>query len=648
MLTVLIALGSFVLYIVAYRTYGRYLARRVFQVDPSRTAPSEELCDGVDFVPSRRELVFGHHFTSIAGTGPIVGPAVAVVWGWVPALVWVLVGSIVMGAVHDFGSLVISMRHKGRTIADLAGDVVNPRVRLLFLLVVMLGLWIVLAVFGLVIAAVFSIFPSSVAPVFLQIPIAVGLGIWMKRGGSLLLGTVVAVVLMYGSIVVSANYGWAQVVLPAAITDHISAVGFWTLILLVYVFIASVLPVQWLLQPRDYINSWQLLIAMGLLLVGLVVAAPPIVADAVNFTPAPAADGAWVPSFLPFLFVTIACGAISGFHCLVASGCSSRQLRSEGDAQYVGYGAMLTEGFLAVLVILACVAGIGLGTDGGTVRGHSLETGAVIMTRLTFEGTEAWKWHYAVWGGDKGLGANLAPFVEGAANVMAAIGLSKALATAIMGVFVASFAATTMDSACRLQRYVISELFTGNRTITSGEVCRACGYDVKGLADDASCPECGGRERNTIRRAFGVRGFLAGRYVATTLAVVSAGALALSDAPRLGLAQAGKGGLILWPVFGATNQLLGGLALLVLTVWLVRTRRPRWVTAAPMVFMLAMTGWAIAELVRHFAPPEPNWPLLGVGVMMLAMEVWIVVEAARLMFRYEPLIDAARAKAAGE
>lgn len=184
MLTVLIALGSFVLYIVAYRTYGRFLARKVFQVDPGRLSPSEELCDGVDFVPSRKELVFGHHFTSIAGTGPIVGPAVAVVWGWVPALIWVLVGSIVMGAVHDFGSLVISMHHKGRTIADVAGDVVNPRVRLLFLLVVVMGLWIVLAVFGLVIAAVFSIFPSSVAPVFLQIPIAVGLGIWMKRGGA--------------------------------------------------------------------------------------------------------------------------------------------------------------------------------------------------------------------------------------------------------------------------------------------------------------------------------------------------------------------------------------------------------------------------------------------------------------------------------
>ncbi len=624
-MTVLIALGSFVLYIVAYRTYGRFLARRVFKIDPTRTPPSEELCDGVDFVPSRKELVFGHHFTSIAGTGPIVGPAVAVVWGWVPALLWVLIGSIVMGAVHDFGSLVISMRHRGRTVADLAGDVVNPRVRLLFLLVVVMGLWIVLAVFGLVIAAVFSMFPASVLPVMLQVPIAIGLGIWMKRGGSLLLGTVVAVGLMYATIVVSANYEWAQLSVPGVITNHLSAIGFWTLILLGYVSIASVLPVQWLLQPRDYINSWQLLVAMGLLLVGLVVAHPPIVADAVNFAPEPAVEGGWVPSFMPFLFVTIACGAISGFHCLVSSGCSSRQLRSEGDAQYVGYGAMLTEGFLAVLVILACVAGIGMGEDVERLKRITEPPGTGIYISLL--GQAAWNEHYQFWGGDKGLGDKLAPFIRGAANMIGALGISMSLATAIMGVFVASFAATTMDSACRLQRYIIAELVIGNRTVTAGIVCRACGYDVQGLGDDALCPECGTGERNTVWRAHGFRGLVANRFVATGLAVVTAGALALSDAPQAGLAGAGKGGLILWPVFGATNQLLAGLALLVITVWLVRNKRPAWVSALPMVFMLAMTGWAIVELIRHFASGDQNTLLLGISILMLGLEIWIVVEA---------------------
>lgn len=651
MLTVAIAFGSLILYVVAYRTYGRYLSRRIFKIDPARTTPATELNDGVDYVPSRRELVFGHHFTSIAGTGPIVGPAVAVVWGWVPALVWVLVGSIFMGAVHDFGSIIISMRHKGRTIADLSKDIINARVRILFLIVVLVGLWIVLAIFGLVIATIFQLYPSSVMPVFLQIPIAVGLGFWMRRGGSLLAGTVVAIVLMYGSVAVAANYEWAQIVLPAAITGWISPVAFWTLILLVYVFIASVLPVQTLLQPRDYINSHQLLIAMGLLMLGLVIAHPPIVAETVRLRPEPATPGGFVPPFLPFLFVTVACGAISGFHCLVASGCSSRQLQTEADAPMVGMGAMLTEGFLAVLVILACCAGIGMGTPARiffaqqqSYPGANLETvlplsdaamagDYPILLEGTLQSENAWNYHYATWGGDAGLGSMLAPFVTGSANMIEAIGLSHALAIAIMGVFVASFAATTLDSATRLQRYVIAEL-AGHRpaNLADSGLCAACGYHMQGLPDDAPCPECNAPERQPARAPqTPLAAFVGNRYIATTIAVLTAGLLALSDAPSVGLAAAGKGGLILWPVFGATNQLLGGLALLVITVWLVRRRVPAWVTAVPMVFMLAMTGWAIVELTRQFLRPldagDPvKWHLVVVSILMLALEIWIVVE----------------------
>jgi len=629
--TVAIAVGAFVLYLVAYHTYGRYLARRIFRLDAARRAPAEELSDGIDYVPSRKELVFGHHFTSIAGTGPIVGPAVAVVWGWVPALVWVLVGSIVMGAVHDFGSLVVSMRHQGRTIADLAGDVVTPRVRLLFLLVVVVGLWIVLAVFGLVIAVIFKEYPSSVLPVFLQIPIAIGLGVWIRRGGSLIPGTVIAVLLMYGSIAVAASAEWAQIVLPAAVTEVISPVAFWTLILLGYVFVASVLPVQTLLQPRDFINSWQLIIAMGLLLIGLLIAHPPIVADAINMKPAPATPNSVVPGFMPFLFVTIACGAISGFHCLVSSGCSSRQLRSEGDAQYVGYGAMLTEGFLATLVILACVAGIGMSTNAGISGGLGSQT-------ATIAGREAWLHHYATWGGDSGLGDKLAPFVRGSANMIETIGLSQGLAIAMMGVFVASFAATTLDSATRLQRYVIAELAGGaKRALPSEVVCDACGYSLAGIPDRSKCPECRADACAThTPPPRGVTTLLANRYVASGIAVATAAALALSDVFTRGLAGAGMGGLILWPIFGATNQLLGGLALLVVTVWLVRDRRPAWVTAIPMVFMLAMTGWAIAELVVGFARAEGKAHLLAISVLMLALEIWIVIEAVILISRQQP------------
>ncbi len=642
--TVLIAVGAFFLYIIAYRTYGRYLARRIFALDPERVAPSRELEDGIDYVPSRKELVFGHHFTSIAGTGPIVGPAVAVAWGWVPALLWVLIGSIVMGAVHDFGSLVISMRHKGRTIADLSKDVINPRVRWLFLIVVLVGLWVVLAVFGLVISAVFARFPSSVAPVWLQIPIAIGLGLWIRRGGSLLLGSVVAVGLMYATIVLAANFPWMQVVLPASITDHISPAAFWTILLLVYVFIASVLPVQTLLQPRDFINSWQLLIAMGLLLLGLLVSHPPIVGEAFVRRPEPATAGGYVPPILPFLFVTIACGAISGFHCLVASGCSSRQLRSEGDAQYVGYGAMLTEGFLATLVILACVAGIGLGVRIEIAPIMNAGSAPPPMVVQTLEGAPAWDLYYATWGGSRGLGAKLEPFIVGSANMIESLGISHALAIAIMGVFVASFAATTLDSACRLQRYVIAELASGGASLPSEVVCRACGYCVEDLSGD-TCPECGGVGTRIVRTLPqpGVRGLITNRFGATAIAVLTAGALALSDLPSKGLAGAGAGGLILWPIFGATNQLLGGLALLVLTVWLVRSRRPFWVTAIPMVFMLVMTGWAIGDMIMGFAGRSGQLHLLLISALMLGMEIWIVLEAGLFLLRGHERVQASRA-----
>lgn len=710
MQTVAIAIGAFVLYLVAYHTYGRWLARRVFRVEPDRTTPAHEVNDGVDYVPSKRDIVFGHHFTSIAGTGPIVGPAVAVVWGWVPALVWVLVGSIVMGAVHDFGSLVISMRHRGRTIGDLASDVINKRVRVLFLLVMLVGLWVVLAVFGLVIAVIFREYPSSVVPVFAQIPIAVALGVWVRRKGNLILGSIIAVGLMYATIAWSASIQWELYpIVQAFITAHVSEVAFWTIILLVYVFIASVLPVHTLLQPRDFINSWQLLIVMGLLVLGILASRPPIVADAVNFRPEPATPGAHVPSFFPFLFVTIACGAISGFHCLVASGCSSRQLMSERDAQYVGFGAMLTEGFLATLVIIACVAGIGMGTGEFYLYGKGIPATEYpgLLDQIGSEMSEseraawlesgapraheAWHHHYATWGGEKGLANKLEPFVIGSASMIETLGIEFRLALALMGVFVASFAATTLDSATRLMRYVIAELAGAGRLDPTRSMCGDCGYPIDGLTAPL-CPECGSEERSMQKpRAKNVvAAFFMNRYGATAVAVLSAGLLALSDGVRvervyasadwvndpfswtvpvtmggefvepnsieadftaevmkldgaadvvdhrysLDLTKAGTGGLVLWPIFGATNQLLGGLALLVITVWLVKQNRPYFVTAIPMAFMLTVTGWAIVDMIHGFATTGTRPLLLVVMSLMLLLEVWIVIEGGILQWKH--------------
>lgn len=652
MSTVLLIICVFVLYVVAYNTYGRYLSRRIFRLDANRPTPACEFDDGIDFVPSHRSLVFGHHFTSIAGTGPIVGPAIAVVWGWVPAMLWVVIGSVFMGAVHDFGSLIISMRHQGRTIADLTGDVINPRVRVLFMIVCVVGLWIVLAIFGLVIATIFKLYPSSVMPVFIQIPIAIGLGIWITRGWNLLLGSVIAVAMMYASIAWSASSDlFAYGVFPASMTSHLSEVGWWTLILMIYVFIASVLPVNVLLQPRDFINSWQLLIAMGLLVLGVLVAQPPIVADALRFTPDPSASGVPAPPMFPFLFITIACGAVSGFHCLVSSGCSSRQLRTEADAQYIGYGAMLTEGFLATLVIIACTAGIGMVANGQD--GHAV-----------------WLQYYQQWGGDSGLGTKLTPFIEGSANMIGAVGVSHHFAITLMGVFVASFAATTLDSATRLQRYVIAELAGGGRGEPASQ-CAICDYSLSGVPVGSACPECGSDKAKQCRNPkWRVRSCLTNRYGATLVAVTTALFFALSDAIavtwqsrgmfpngsgrwreigslwsqdktlwyELNFQQAGLGGLTLWPIFGATNQLLAALALLVLSVWLRKSGRPSWMVLIPAFFMVTITAMAIVELAFGFWD-QMQFTLLVVSVVLLALETWILVEGLRILLNRKKQSD---------
>ncbi|MCA9054038.1 MAG: carbon starvation protein A, partial [Planctomycetaceae bacterium] len=276
MVTLVIAAGAFVLYIVAYHTYGRWLSRKIFQLDPQATVPSVALNDNTDYVPTARGVVFGHHFTSIAGTGPIVGPAIAIMWGWVPALIWVLFGSVFIGAVHDFGALVVSMRNRGQTVGDIAGRVLNPRVRMLFLMILLFGLWVVLAIFGLVIAAVFKMFPESILPVWLQVPIAVGIGVALHRKGAhLLLPSVIALATMYLTVWFGAGCpgtGWEGGALGEWVRSfnaHLQAwpIWLWTAVLLAYCYAASVMPVWILLQPRDYINSLQLISSLGLILI---------------------------------------------------------------------------------------------------------------------------------------------------------------------------------------------------------------------------------------------------------------------------------------------------------------------------------------------------------------------------------------------
>lgn len=591
MQTLAIALGALVFYIIAYHTYGKFLARKIFKLDPGARVPSVEMADGNDYVPTRKSVIFGHHFTSIAGTGPIVGPALAVIWGWLPALLWVLFGSILIGAVHDFGALVVSIRNRGQTVGDIAGRVLSQRTRVLFLSVLFLALTIVLAIFGLVIAAVLKQYPSAILPCLVQIPIAVAIGTYLhRRGVNLLIPSLLTLGIMYLTVAFG-NIGFLATLNESLASLPVIA---WVGVLLVYSYIASVLPVWTLLQPRDFINSLQLISTLGLIVAGLVIAAciggaPPtpdgdrqtleIVAPALRIAP----EGA--PSIFPFLFITIACGAISGFHCLVSSGTSSKQVKSEADALFVGYGSMITEGFLAVLVILACVAGLGMGaqSDGSMLYGSA-----------------AYDARYGSWSAAGSLSAKIGAFVEGSANFLVVLGMKAPFAIALMGVFVASFAATTLDTACRLQRYVVQELastFTSSRKTSS----------------------------SFLRRPITI---LSNKHGATVFAILLAGSLAALPPPLVPwtLQSAGKGGLILWPLFGATNQLLAGLAFLVITFWLWRRSLPVWFIIPPAIVMLILPGIAMTIKVYEFFQ-NSQFLLAILGLATIALQIWIIMEA---------------------
>lgn len=571
--SIVLAVGAAALYLVAYHTYGKFLGRKIFKLNPEAACPSAELRDDMDYIPTKKPILFGHHFTSIAGTGPIVGPAIAIIWGWVPALVWVLVGSIFMGAVHDFGAMVVSLRNQGRSIGDIASDLVNKRVRTLFLLIIFFELWIVVAIFGVVIAVVFNMYPQAVIPVWLEIPIAVWLGYMIyKKGAAHLPMSLIAVAIMYATVILGA---YVPVKMPEIL--GLNPVASWVIILLIYAYIASTLPVQTLLQPRDYINSHQLFIALGLLALGVLLAHPAMVAPAANFSPAGA------PPVWPMLFVVVACGAISGFHSLVSSGTSSKQCDTETSSLTIGYGGMLMEGMLATFVIVACGAGLALGLTKGSE---------------TFTGVAAFSQHYASWGAAAGLGSKIAAFVQGSANMIEKIGIPHNITITIMGVFVVSFAATTLDTATRLQRYIVAELTT----------------------------------------AWGMPA-LAKKHPATIIAVVTAFILAFYNG-------SGQGALTLWPLFGSVNQLLAGLALLVVTVYLAYKKAPLVYTMIPMIFMLFMTGWAMILNLTTFYT-KSNWLLFCIGLAVFALEIWMIIESAIVLRKVygeeeeKPLVSAA-------
>ena len=568
---IILMLVTFFGYLLAYHTYGKFLAQKVFNLSNSNPVPSQELQDGVDYVPTNKNIIFGHHYTSIAGTGPIVGPAIGIIWGWVPALIWIFLGSIVMGAVHDFGALVISLRHQGMSVSEIAKKYLGNRVRYIFFLIVFFELLVVVAIFGMIIAVIFKMYPQAVFPVWMEIPIAILLGMAVYRWKKgLLLSTFIAVTAMYITVILG---HFLPFTLPSL--GPISATGGWTIILLIYAFIASTLPVTTLLQPRDYINAWQLYVAMGLMVLGIL--ASGLFANLTLVAPAFNLKAAGAPPVLPFIFITIACGAISGFHCLVSSGTSSKQVAKESDAQYVGYGAMLMEAVLATIVLIGVGAGIGM------LYNVSLPSGEIIKT---LSGTEAWQAHYSSWQASAGLGSKINAVVIGMANMIGTLGVPRHLAIIVVGVFIASFAGTTLDSATRIQRYVVAELFR-----------------------DIKCD------------------FMANKYWATLFAVGTAAILAFVTGAD------GAGALTLWPLFGAINQLLAALALILITVYLKKQKGGAYylLAAFPTVFMLIMTIWSMCLNQINFINTQKY--LLGtINIISMLLALWMLVESLLVTF----------------
>ncbi|MFW6050894.1 MAG: carbon starvation protein A [Myxococcota bacterium] len=551
-----------VLFALGYRYYAAYVGRRIYgDEEDMGPAPSHRYRDGLDYVPTKPGILFGHHFTSIAGAAPIIGPCVAAYWGWAPALAWVVIGTLFMGAVHDFGALVVSVREKGRSIADVAGGIMPGRARLMFLCFILVLTWLVLAVFAMAIAGLFVSQPTSVLPINISIVFALVLG-WLmyKRGVPALVPSLIALALLYLFVWVGTEVplSFGALGMSAAAQEQT-----WMVILFVYCAIASLLPVWMLLQPRDFINGHQLFVGLALLFLGLFVAQPSFDAPALRT----GGDGA--PPIFPILFVTIACGAISGFHGLVSSGTTSKQLDRLRDARPIGYGGMLGEGTLALASTMAAVAGIGL-------------VGACALPGQGHVDDLSWAVYYDSWahaGGNKATA-----FVLGGGAFLEALGLHADLARTLMAVLVISFAATTLDTATRIQRFILSEL--------------------------------GG--------ALAIRP-LENKYVATALAVLPAGYLAFARTTDPATGQSTEVGWVLWPIFGASNQMLAALTLMVLSLYFWARQKPILPLVIPMVFVMVVTLLALVANLQTFLG-QSNWLLVGITTLLLAMVVWMMFE----------------------
>ncbi len=537
--SVVLALIGVAMMLLGYFLYSKFLSKRIYQLDDKHETPAHTHTDGVDYVPTNKFVLWGHHFTSVAGAAPIVGPAVAVIWGWLPAFLWVTLGTVFFAGMHDLGALWASVRHRGQSIGTLSGRYIGTHGRNLFLVVIFLLLLMVNAAFAVVITNLLLSTPSAVIPTWGALVVAVLIGQAIYRfKWNLPLVSLVGVVALYALIIVGDRF---PVELPETVLG-LSAASFWVVVLFLYAGLASILPVWVLLQPRDYINGLQLFIGLGILYVSVLIASPSIVAPAYN-TAVP--EG--TPSLLPLLFVTIACGAISGFHGIVSSGTTSKQLDKESDARFVGYFGAVGEGLLALGAIIAATAG--------------------------FKSLQEWEEVYHAF--NEG---GVAAFVQGGGSIVnQGLGLPTSLSATILATMAVLFAATTMDTGVRLQRFVVQE-------------------------------------------AAEITGIRIGKGVATVVVLIFGMGLAF------GAGADGSGGMVIWPLFGTTNQLMAALTLSILAVILTRMRRPTLPILVPMVFLGIMTLYALVVQLGQFYASK-NWLLFAMDIVILIASLWVLTAA---------------------
>lgn len=517
----LLAIVAF-LFIFAYFTFGKYLDKKL-GIDPERKTPAHEMADGIDYVATNRPILLGHHFATIAGAGPIVGPVTAAVFGWIPALLWIVLGSIFFGGTHDYASLQASIRHKAQSIGTIIKQYIGNRGQILFLSFSIATIILIVGVFTVLVAQTFEASPEAATASILFIALAIlfGLAVYQMRM-NFVVASFIGVILLFSCI-------WLGMQFPL----QLSATT-WIFILLIYAYVASVLPVWVLLQPRDYLNSYLL---YGMMIGGFI--------SVLFFNPTielSAFTGFYnetLGPLFPILFITIACGAISGFHSLVASGTTAKQLNSEKDGRFIAFGGMLIEGFLAVIVLLSVAY---------------LSTGA-FAERLA------------------STGGPIPTFAHGLAEFMNAFGLPVATGVTFVSLAASAFLMTTLDSATRLGKFGVQEFAEGRSKLFNNQ------------------------------------------HVATLVVVVGAGVLALSGTWST-----------LWPLFGSANQMLGALALMAVSVWLIRRGINSLFTLIPMLFMFVVTFSALIVLmVNNFL--AKNYFLAIAGFILFVLCIFLIFEA---------------------